>query len=195
MKGKQYVDRVRGRFTTQESFSRNIDPYYRKFQKKMYGGREWMNIILALGTIDETIVAKMNEIVRERTERGDPLHPRREHQLPAAERAPRTVQGVDHHISKGKRLRLQAKEIDKQIQIANRAWERSGRRHYTRSQWEALLAERERAWDEAICSTPTRFGVFNCTKGLFKSLAPKPQRESIRKTRFADRLPLGFGRL
>ena len=125
MKGKPYVDRVRGRFTTQESFSRNIDPYYRRFQKNMYGGREWMNIILALGTIDETIVAKMNEIVQQRSEAADPLLQRRDHMLPKAERAPRTVQGVDHHISEGKKLRMQAKAIDRRIQAANKDWERT----------------------------------------------------------------------
>ena len=88
MKGAPWVAKVRERFSRNESITRNIDPYYRKFQKHMYGGREWMNIILALGTIDDTIVAKMNEIVRERTASADPLLPRREHQLPAAERAP-----------------------------------------------------------------------------------------------------------
>ena len=165
MKGKPYVDRVRGRFTTQESFSRNIDPYYRRFQKNMYGGREWMNIILALGTIDETIVAKMNEIVQERTEAADPLLQRRDHMLPKAERAPRTVQGVDHHLSEAKKLRMQAKAIDRRIQAANWDWERHGRSQYTAYGWRLLLEEREQAWNEAICSTPTRFGFFNSTRG------------------------------
>ena len=52
-----------------------------------------MNIILALGTIDETIVAKMNEIVKQRTEAAHPLLQRRDHMLPKAERAPRPREG------------------------------------------------------------------------------------------------------
>ena len=157
MKGKPYVDHVREQFKTQESFSRNIDPYYRRFQKNMYGGREWMNIILALGTIDETIVTKMNEIVKQRTEAAHPLLQRRDHMLPKAERAPRTVQGVDHHLSEGKKLRMHAKAIDRRIQAANRDWERNRRSQYTAYGWRLLLEEREQAWNEAICSTPARF--------------------------------------
>ena len=115
-----------------------------------------MNIILAIGTVDETIVAKMNEIVREKIEKAqeDPLQQRRDHLKPKDERAPRDVRGVDHHISEGKRLRQEAKQLDKRIEQANRQWAR-GECHYTYRQWHALLEERERAWNEAIRSTPT----------------------------------------
>ena len=52
------------RYKTNEQRSRNLEPYYRKFQKLMYGGREWMNILLAIGTIDDLVIAKMNEQVQ-----------------------------------------------------------------------------------------------------------------------------------
>ena len=48
------------RYKTNEQRSRNLEPYYRKFQKLMYGGREWMNILLAIGTIDDVVIAKMS---------------------------------------------------------------------------------------------------------------------------------------
>ena len=146
------------RYKTEEKRARNIDPYYRRFQKQMYGGREWMNIIMAIGTIDDIIVAKMNDIVRERTRaaRADPLHQRRDHHFPKSERAARTVQGVDHHISEGKSLRSEAKKLDKQIQRAQEAWE-NRQEPYRGSweQWNGLLRARNAAWDEALRSTPT----------------------------------------
>ena len=52
------------RYKTNEQRNRNLEPYYRKFQKLMYGGREWMNILLAIGTIDDLVIAKMNEQVQ-----------------------------------------------------------------------------------------------------------------------------------
>ena len=164
------MDMVQARYRTHDQITRNIDPYYRKFQKKMYGGREWMNIILALGTPDDTILAKMNEIVKERTEKSDPLRQRRDHMLPRAERAPRTVQGVDHHISAGKTLRMQAKALDKEIKQANEEWDRFRRSRYTWRQWQALLDQRDAAWDEAIAGSGKYIAYFSFSEvgfGIF----------------------------
>ena len=162
MIGRPWVRKVQERYRTEEKRARNLDPYYRRFQKQMYGGREWMNIIMAIGTIDDIIVQKMNEIVRERTraaqeaQQQNPLQQRRESQLPRSERAPRTVQGVAHQVSEGKRLRAEAKMLDKQIQRAWKAWEDRGQR-WNRGwdEWQGLLRAREAAWDEAMRSTPT----------------------------------------
>ena len=158
LNGAPWVAKVRERYSTQESISRNIDPYYRFFQKQMYGGREWMNIILAIGTIDEFILGKMNEIVQERTQAAraaaDPLQQRRDHRKPRAERTRQDMQGVDHKVSEGKRLRAEAKKKDKEVEQAEEAWQ-SGRYWGNWEQWRELLAARTYAWDEAIRSTPT----------------------------------------
>ena len=148
---------MQARFATNEQITRNVDPYYRFFQKKMYGGREWMNIILAIGTIDHVILAKMNAITQMRTEDAarNPLPQRRDHHLPKDERAPRDKQGIDHKTSEGKRLRAHAKKLDKDIAKADADWYAGRGSQYTRRQWQALLDEGDAAWDEAVCSTPT----------------------------------------
>ena len=144
---------VANRYETHEQRDRNIDPYYRKFQKIMYGGRVWMNVILALGTIDELIVENMNDIVCERS-LAAPLQQRREHQKPAFLRGPRVKVGIDHRLSIGKTLRGKAKELDRKIQQAEEDWREGRGRQYSWPEWMALLDERNRKWDEAICSTP-----------------------------------------
>ena len=158
MIGVEYVRKVATRWNTQEKRTRNLDPHYRKFQKEMYGGREWMNIILAIGAIDEFILGKMNEIVQERTQearaKADPLQQRRVHQKPRAERTRQDMQGVDHKQSEGKRLRAEAKKKDKEVQQAEEAYA-NGRYRGTWQQWQELVAARIYAWDEAIRSTPT----------------------------------------
>ena len=114
-----------------------------------------MNIILAIGTIDDLIIRMMQDIVLERAARAqaDPLHQRREHHLPLEQRAPRPVQGLNHAISEGKALRMQAKQLDKRIQVAQTAWDQ-GKGGCSWHDWDMLLAEREWAWDEALLSTP-----------------------------------------
>ena len=158
MIGMHYVRKVAGRYLTHERFVRNLDPFYRKFQKEMYGGREWMNIILAIGDIDEFILGKMNMIVEERTEearaKATPLQQRRDHQLPRRDRTRLDCQGVTHKVSEGKTLRAEAKKKDKEVEQAEEAWQ-SGRYWGNWEQWEELLAARTYAWDEAIRSTPT----------------------------------------
>ena len=158
MIGLPCVRKVATRWNTQEKRTRNLDPHYRKFQKEMYGGREWMNIILAIGDIDEFILGKMNMIVEERTEearaKANPLQQRRDHQLPRRDRTRLDCQGVTHKVSEGKTLRAEAKKKDKEVEQAEEAWQ-SGRYWGNWEQWEELLAARTYAWDEAIRSTPT----------------------------------------
>ena len=139
------------RFTSNEGKRRNLDPYYRRFQLLMYGGREWMNIILAIGTIDDTIVDAMNNEIRRRMATAVPLHQRRDEdsKLPRAERpAKQRRQGVQHTVSNPKQLREKAKLLDKKLAKVNEEWER-GRCTMGAAEYYNLIAARDTAWDEA----------------------------------------------
>ena len=51
---------------SKDRLGRQMKTYYNKFQKETFGGREWMQIIIAIGTIDEDIVQCVNDVIHER---------------------------------------------------------------------------------------------------------------------------------
>ena len=138
------------RFTSNEGKRRNLDPYYRRFQLLMYGGREWMNIVLAIGTIDESIVLNMNAELQRRMAATHPLHQRRDEmsKLPRDQRPAKQRKGIDHQISNAKQLREAAKLLDKKIAKVDKDWER-GRCTMGGAEYYNLCHERDAAWDEA----------------------------------------------
>ena len=79
----------------------------------------------------------------------DPLPPRRDSHRPLAERQPRERKGVEHTVSHAKTLRMNAKKWDKQIAKADKEYKR-GKSTMMWSAWNALLEQRDRAWDEAL---------------------------------------------
>jgi hypothetical protein len=131
---------------------RSVDSYYRRAQYTDYGGREWCNILLAIGDVDELIVSLMAELVAERralaTTQGSSSRSE-------SARVPRTQRpgpscGVQHQESEAKKARNHAKSLDKKL-ATQKAWWEEGRldKCLPWHAWQKLQAERDAAWDHA----------------------------------------------
>ena len=113
--GRTYAERCR-LFTnaSEQVKKRTLPSYYRRSQFEDYGGREWCQLLIALGHVNAEVVKIFNEVCKDRAERK-----RYEHRsLPRAERpsadAP-TRQGVKHKVSEAKALRDHAKRLAKKL--------------------------------------------------------------------------------
>eukprot|EP00973_Karenia_brevis_P036903 5085065-Karenia_brevis.AAC.1 len=69
---------------TKDKVARQLQSLFHVFLKERFGGREWAFILIAIGTIDETIVRAVNKVIRER--RRIPWPNAGQFQLPRAQR-------------------------------------------------------------------------------------------------------------
>ena len=91
---------------------RTIKSYYRTHQKEVFGGAVWANSMVAIEQIDEDLVNLVNRFTREKHEilkekQQEGPTPK---QLPRADRPDKTIQGVHHTESDGKKLRAKGRE-------------------------------------------------------------------------------------
>ena len=122
---------------------RTLQSYYTKFQLEMFGGREWMFIIIAIGTIDEDIVQCVNDEIQARLCKNAGRN-----QQKRADRQDQTVKGVEHQVSEAKRWREYCKQLDKRISDETILWDQ-GRSRMKGWEWRELLLTRDREWDGA----------------------------------------------
>ena len=122
---------------------RTLQSYYTKFQMEMYGGREWMFIIIAIGTIDEDIVQCVNDEIQARLCKNAGRH-----QQKRADRQDQTVKGVQHQVSYAKKWRTYCHQLDLQIQSETLLWDQ-GLSRMSAWEWRHLLWTRDHEWDGA----------------------------------------------
>lgn len=122
--GRTYAERCRLLTNASEQVKkRTLPSYYRRSQFEDYGGREWCQLLIALGHVNAVVVEIFNKVCKDRAERK-----RYEHRsLPRAERpsadAP-TWQGIKHKVSEAKALRDHAKRLAKKLTCKSSAAQR-----------------------------------------------------------------------
>jgi hypothetical protein len=134
---------------------RTLDSFYRRSQYQDYGGREWCNILLALGDVDPRIVAIMHDLVQERRALAATQGSASQGSAAKAPQVPRQERpgpslGVQHKESEAKKARNYAKGLDKRLQEQD-GWWAAGRHDWCMPwpAWQRLQADRDRAWDRA----------------------------------------------
>ena len=134
------------RTRSNERVQRNATSYYRTYQHESIGGREWVNILIATGDIDDTVVTIMNELVQDRLRVSCSTAEAR--QKKRSERELTSAQGIQHTQSEAKRWRAWAKSLDNKVNMENDLYTK-GRSELRFAEWEKLTAERTGAWDMA----------------------------------------------
>jgi len=131
---------------------RSLDSFYRRSQYTDYGGREWCNVLLAIGVVDELIVSLMADLAAQRRALAATQGSSSKSE---SARVPRTQRpgpsyGVQHEESEAKKARNYAKSLDKKLATQEALWE-AGRRDRCMPwhDWQQLQADRESAWDHA----------------------------------------------
>ena len=149
---------------------------WRKQQYLDFGGSIWAHLLLALGDIPDDLVEMVNQENqsrrlknREAAQTGVDLSS--QGQAESAGKRKRRVErgepevGINHEPSEGRKARQWAQWFDKEIHNQNMLWKGSRLDHslasaqsqktnilasrMTNAQWFRLLADREKAWDEA----------------------------------------------
>ena len=144
---------------------RTLESYYRQSQYEDYGGREWCNILVALGDVPNLIVGIMSEISRERRDawnatvaalgptqgkasrfaqggvRGRSWATKEVRKRPAGK-------GVQHETSVATKARADAHALDRRVKKQEDLYN-EGKRCMNRQQWQKLLSDRDAAWDKA----------------------------------------------
>ncbi len=129
--------------------ARLLASFYRKSQYEDYGGREWMNLVLALGDLGPRIIDIMNDIIKGRTALASTQGRPRKVSHPRAEREPTERPGLHHTTSEAKSLREAAKLLDKRIRRQEDLWRTRPWQCMPWATWNRLLQERSDAWDHA----------------------------------------------
>ena len=101
---------------------RNTNSYCRTWQYDMFGGREWANILIAIGDIDDVVVAKVNDIIQERL--SAPCATAEARQEKRCRRDRQAVRCVQQPTREATRWRDCAKRLDKKMAKDNDLWRR-----------------------------------------------------------------------
>ena len=131
---------------------RNAATYYRRSQYEDYGGREWCFLLIALGSIDDTLVDIVNQVVQQRKERGG---------RPRTQPTKHDSKGIHHKVSNAKLARQEAQRAQTQA-------DRNPKKHW-------LQEEATRAWDHAEkisreAGFPFKDRNGNLVEGIHKTL-------------------------
>ena len=142
--------------------------YYRKHQKEMFGGSEWANIILAIGTIDVDNVDIVNDEIQRRVhiKTGRPMEKR-------IDRADQTVRGVQHSLSYAKKLREAASALDNNIAKQAVLLPEWSDAHEVVALAIASTKKRDAAWNEAEQASYQAGHAFKDRHGTWQCTDPK----------------------
>ena len=155
-----------------DAIARGMKSYYRRHLKHAWGSKEWLHTVIALGQIPAAFVAIMQRLCDEKAAlapaQGNPR------QLPRADRGGIEA-GIQHQVSYAKRLREEAKYLDKKIKAQQDMWEgnSTGRRMLSWWDWNKLLADREQAWDMAEIESYKSGFPFNDRDGVRRNAEPR----------------------
>ncbi len=156
-RAKEVIKQLANRDLSCSMRIRTLESYYRRQQYDDYGGREWCNILIALGTVPERIVHVMNEIAAERRASWD-AEDRATPQVPShkpytslkreAREDPDQVMGIRHKTTAAMELRKKAHGLGVKIKKEEAKWEK-GESKMGIYAWQGLLGARDKAWGEA----------------------------------------------
>ena len=110
-----------------------------------------MHILLAIGQVDSEIVNCVNEVITTRlleSQTWGAQEPTKTRPLTRSEREKSEQLGVLHKTSRGKQLREYAQSLTKKWNKFDDQW-RQGTYRGTRAEYDQLVTEWHRAWDEA----------------------------------------------
>ena len=145
---KSLMGRLLGRGRGSDWAKRTAKSYHNKWMKDTFGGKEWMRIIAAIGTIDRDIVDLVNEEIQRRMAKNKEFGDKPPRQLKRADRADQSFRGSGHKKTDEHMMREYARRWDKEVHDAELAW-RAGTWTGTKRQWNDLLANRTYWWDLA----------------------------------------------
>ena len=134
------------RTSAPEQLQRDATSYYRVFQHERCGGREWVNILIATGDIDNMIVTIVNQLTQDRLRASCTTAEAR--QKKRSHREVTAVSGVQHTVSEAKQWREYAKSLDKKVGIENDLYTK-GRKCMGWEAWMKLTSDCEKAWETA----------------------------------------------
>ena len=134
-----------------DRFLRNLASAYRSYQHEMLGGREWVNILIATGDVDDAVLGIMNDVIKEKVEErasctAAEAEPRQKKRKDRDD--PEIVKGIQHKNSDPKYWRDQAKKLDKKMGRELALYE-VGRSRMGLRAWNQLVAETDAMWDYA----------------------------------------------
>ena len=152
----QNQEMIKGKNTLHDWVTHKVErellSLHRVFCRNRFGGREWMHLIIALGPLNDDILAAAEEAYWERynlhkVTKGDAWVTEEDLAQKRASAPPRgDVKGINHKTSEAKRLREDAKSAQKQFKQAqaNQNW--SG---WTKDEWSRWVEEKWRVAEEA----------------------------------------------
>ncbi len=151
--------------SAKDAYERNLKSYYKTDLFHRFGGHMWCRILITLGHVHPRMVFLVQQVIDERIRTQGKREPT-EAAVPGPRSAKRSLAaaqgqevpgpvGVQHKVSRAKRMRERASLISKHLQANDRAWWEAYRRcerdwcaHYER-QHQRLEREATQAWDEA----------------------------------------------
>ena len=155
---------VRDKCTNKTQYARTARMVYRRACFKMFGGIEWMYLLLAVGDINDLLDLCANkastELVEARKRKlGDAYREPEVWQPAAAQRREDRAasassaglpkfKGVVHNVAKSKQLRTAGRRLDKQIEEQQAAWDAGGS-NMSWHAWRQLRTEADRVWANA----------------------------------------------
>lgn len=167
---------------TKHKVARDLASKHRVACYERFGGLEWMEMIIALGHLDDLALACMNQAMAERVakKREEAVAKGIEWGASASSRGrdPLEVRGVQHKKSGAKVLREQAKRLQRTLQKEDEKWERGDRRN-AMAGWLYYQKKRELEgmWDAAE-EASQRAGV-EYTDRFGKTHFPKKSSDSL----------------
>ena len=139
------------KFCLSSWYARALKSNWRGHCHQTYGGLEWLQLFLAVGSTPPKLVEIVNRhissVIREDASRVASCELQ-----PAAtvrEGANRHEARAPHKISDGKKLRKEAKELQSKMQAEEKRW-RDGVSRMSKKSWCALVNEVDFAWKIAI---------------------------------------------
>ena len=131
---------------------REMNTRHRTHCKEMFGAREWLYIIIAIGTLDDLIIECVHEEFRQ-SAKAKGFEPTKAFASPQGASASstdtrRTVTGIKHKKSLAKQLREKAKRLQKELSRENEKWQ-DHKGTMSWREWDRKHAQLESLWVQA----------------------------------------------